>query len=206
MSNDEEFGREYASSQLARRHSTVRRLIKSHYISNLLRHVTGPTVDVGCGAGQILERLPAGSVGIEVNPHLVHDLTNRGLKVFKAIPRTDRLDLSAIARGAYTTLVLSHVLEHFGNASQVLRLLLEDCADRKITTVIVVVPGEVGYRSDQTHKTFITLNYVREHHLTEYCGFSLAQQSYFPGNMRFLGKLFVYHELMLVYQTNCRTR
>ena len=58
----EEFGRDYARSQIDRQKNPFRKLIKSFYVSRILQHVDGPAVDLGCGAGQILERLPVGSV------------------------------------------------------------------------------------------------------------------------------------------------
>jgi len=204
MSDNEEFGGAYAASQLARRQHPLRRIIKAAYISNLLKHVEGPSVDLGCGAGQILERLPAGSVGVEVNPHLVADLGKRGLRVFRATPDGARLDLSSIAAGEFKTLVLSHVLEHFSDADQVLRRLLADCSERGISTVILVVPGAVGYRSDATHKTFIDAEYLRAHQLQSCEGYAIAHQSYFPGNIEKIGEIFVYHEMMFVYKKSVR--
>ena len=65
---EEEFGRDYALTQIDRQRNPLRKLIKSFYVSRVLKHVNGPAIDLGCGAGQILERLPPGSMGIEVNP------------------------------------------------------------------------------------------------------------------------------------------
>jgi SAM-dependent methyltransferase len=197
---EEAFGRAYASRQIERQRNPFRQRIKSWYIARVLRHVEGKAVDLGCGAGQILERLPAGSLGIEVNPFLVEDLTQRGLRVMRAAESAGGFDLSAVPRDEFGTLVLSHVLEHFDRADQVLRRLLHDCADLGMSTVIVVVPGASGFRSDPTHQTFVDLAYLRAHALLDGDCFRLAHHSYFPGNLRRLGQLFVYHELMLVYR------
>ena len=202
MLNTEEFGGAYAANQIARRENRVRRFIKSFYISNLLKHVDGPTVDLGCGAGQVLARLPSGSVGLEVNPHLVADLQKNGHRVIQAKASSDRLDLGGISKGEFRTLVLSHVLEHFSDAAQVLRLLLRDCAARGIGTVILVVPGAVGFRSDATHKTFISMEYLRQHGLESCEGFSITKHAYFPGNIQGIGNLFVYHEMIVVYRAS----
>lgn len=199
---DEEFGREYARKQTDRQRNPFRRLIKSLYVSRVLKHVTGPAVDLGCGAGQILERLPKGSIGVEVNPHLVESLTQRGLHVIPAVPAQDGFNLMGLKPNEFDSLVLSHVLEHFNNAGQVLRKLLRDCDHLGISTVIIVVPSETGFRSDSTHKTFVDLNYLQTHQLVDCEGYRIAHYSYFPLNFKFIGKLFVYHELMIVYRTS----
>lgn len=200
MAQDEEFGRDYAGCQIDRRQNPFRRLIKSFYVSRVLRNVNGLAIDLGCGAGQILERLPKGSVGIEVNPYLVEDLTRRGFSVIPAAKSEGGFNLQGLKPNEFGTLVLSHVLEHFDNADQVLRSLLHDCAELGILTVIIVVPGETGYRSDPTHKTFIDMDYLRAHEVVDCDGFQISHYSYFPGNIQFIGKLFIYHELMVVYR------
>lgn len=199
---EEEFGREYARKQIERQRNPIRKLIKFFYVARVLQYVRGAAIDLGCGAGQTLQRLPKGSIGIEVNPYLVDHLKKEGLGVIPAAENQGGFDLSALAPNVFGTLILSHVLEHFNNAHQVLRDLLHECARLNISTVIIVVPGETGFRSDPTHKTFVNLDYLQSHHLVDCAGYHIANYSYFPGNIRFLGKFFVYHELMIVYQ-NC---
>ena len=196
----EEFGAAYAASQIGRQRNPIRKLVKSFYVSRVLRHVDGLAIDLGCGAGQILERLPAGSLGIEVNSKLVEDLERRGLRVMPAADGPSGFNLTALRADEFGTLVLSHVLEHFNHADEVLRKLLRDCAALGVSTVIIVVPGDAGFRSDPTHKTFVTMAYLQSHGLIDCEGFQISHSSYFPGNMRFMGRLFLYHELMVVYK------
>lgn len=201
MLEKEEFGRDYARDQIERQRNPFRKLIKSFYVSRVLRHVNGLAVDLGCGAGQILERLPVGSLGIEVNPYLIEDLVSRELRALPATGESNNsFNLKALRPNEFQTLVLSHVLEHFENANEVLRSLLHDCSNLGISTVIIVVPGETGFRSDATHKTFVDMDYLQSNKMIECEGFWLSHHSYFPGNMKFIGRLFVYHELMLVYR------
>lgn len=200
MAHEEEFGHAYAQRQIVRQRNPFRRLIKAFYVSRVLRHVHGPSIDLGCGAGQILEHLPKGSVGIEVNPHLVEELTRRGFKVIPAAEGETGFNLQALSRNKFGTLVLSHVLEHFGNADQVLRCLLHDCANLGISTVIIVIPGETGFRSDPTHKTFVNMDYLQSRELVDCEGFKIVHHSYFPGNLKLIERFFVYHELMVVYR------
>ena len=195
----EEFGDQYAALQLARSASPMHRWIRQIYLDRVLDRVLGPTLDVGCGAGQLLERLPSGSMGIEVNPVLVRELSSKSLCVSQITGAPDRIELGDFAPGTFRTLVLSHVLEHFENAGRALKKLLETCATRGFERVIIVVPGRVGYENDATHKTFVTLDYIESNHLISHAGFTLEHRSYFPGNLKSIGRLFVYHELMLVY-------
>lgn len=199
MTQKEEFGREYAANQISRQRSSLRKLIKSFYVSRVMRHVNGPTIDLGCGAGQILERLPSGSLGIEVNPYLVAYLAERGFRVLPAVASETGFDLSQIKKNEFTSLVLSHVLEHFDNANQVLGALLRDCSQLGIETVVIVVPGASGYRSDATHKTFVTMDYLQQHLMIDCEDFQLIEHSYFPLDFKAIGELFIYHELMLIY-------
>ena len=200
LQQEEEFGRDYARSQIGRQQNPFRKLIKSFYVSRILQHVDGPAVDLGCGAGQILERLPAGSLGIEVNPHLIEYLAQRGLRAIPAAESQSGFNLKELSPNEFGTLILSHVLEHFYNADQVLRSLLHDCAALGISTVIIVVPGQTGFRSDPTHKTFVDMDYLRSCGMLDCEGFQISHYSHFPGNLNLIGKLFVYHELMVVYR------
>lgn len=198
--NDAEFGRAYAHNQIARQQNPLRKLIKHFYVARILRHVRGLAIDMGCGAGQILERLPKGSLGIELNPYLVDALRKRNLRVRLADTSKGDFHLDDIKPNEFQSLVLSHVLEHFENADTALRSLLANCAKAGISNVIIVVPGQVGYRSDPTHKTFVTEEYLKAKGLSQCEGFGISHLSYFPGNMRLLGNLFIYHELMIVYR------
>ncbi len=195
-----DFDRAYADRQLARRGSAVRRWVKARYVARVLAHVRGPAVDLGCGAGQILARLPRGSMGVEVNPVLVDTLRAEDLDVVRAVPHPDRVDLDAVPAHRFGTAILSHVLEHFADAAGVLRRLMTDCAARGIGRLVVVVPGAAGYRTDDTHRTFVTLDYLRAHGLLGGADHRVVHRSFFPGDAAAFGRWFAYHELMLVYE------
>ena len=61
----------YAGEQLRRSKQPLRKVVKGFYLRSVLSLLNGPTIDYGCGAGQLLALLPAGSLGLEVNPHLI---------------------------------------------------------------------------------------------------------------------------------------
>ncbi len=199
MMEQHEFGDRYAASQIARRNNRLRSLVKQFYLDRILGYAEGVTVDIGCGAGQLLEQLPRGSIGLEINPALVRNLRTKGLDVIQITPSDSSIPLGTLRPGVARTAVLSHVLEHFGDAAGVLRGLMRSCAAVGISRLIVVVPGWVGYQSDTTHKTFVTLDYLKANALLAGDGFNAVHRSFFPGNLEVIGRLFVYHELMVVY-------
>jgi len=200
MSDSDEFGRSYASAQLARSRHPLRRLVKGFYLREVLREVRGPTLDFGCGAGQLLRKLPPGSMGIEINPHLIEALSKEGLKVIDYDAVGDDFALSPIVVGKFQTLVMSHVLEHFAEADRVLRKLLASCARVGIRRVVLVLPCARGYRSDVTHKTFVNVDYIQRKTLLRCEGFSVASTNYFPFDFPALGEYFIFHELKVVYE------
>ncbi|MCK7579240.1 MAG: hypothetical protein MZV65_28260 [Chromatiales bacterium] len=99
MNKDEnQYNAAYAERQLQRRRSMLRRLVKILYLRNILKDVKGPTVDFGCGAGQLLERLPPASLGLEVNLHLVRVLKTAGMNVQHYDPSSDGLEFSQLLK------------------------------------------------------------------------------------------------------------
>jgi SAM-dependent methyltransferase len=194
-----EFGAEYARDQLRRSRHPLRRLIKSFYIRNILREVTGPSVDFGCGAGQLLASLPAGSVGLEINPFLVESLRKKKhLKVMHYDADSDRFSLAALPENRYSAFIMAHVLEHFSDPAVVLRALLRSCRRLAIQRFILVLPGWKGYLSDSTHKTFVDRAYLLREGLLSCEGYRLRDTRYFPIDHEAVGRYFVFHELIAV--------
>lgn len=196
---NDEFDMHYANEQLRRSRHPLRRLIKGFYLRNILRYVRGASIDFGCGAGQLLERLPAGSIGLEVNPTLLAALKANGLNVAPYDPAIDRFSLIDLPEGRYSTFIMAHVLEHFAAAPGVLRTLLRSCGRLGVQRFILVVPGWKGYLSDPTHKTFVNRATLENEGLTACEGFSLRLARYFPIDIEALGEYFVFHELIAVF-------
>ncbi len=200
MAAADEFDDTYAAEQLRRARHPLRRLIKHFYLAQVLKDVSGPTIDFGCGAGQLLARLPVGSTGVEINPALVAQLQRAGLDVVAYDASTDDFAFSGFAADRYKTLVVSHVLEHFADSAAVMRKICSAAARLCIDTIIIVVPGERGYASDATHKTFVSERYLADNGLGACAGFVVDKIRYFPGNLRAIGRWFVFHELKIVYK------
>ena len=194
-----EFDRHYAAEQLRRSRHPLRSLIKGFYLRNMVRDVRGPTIDFGCGAGQLLARLPAGSVGLEVNPHLIQALRSAGLTVHQAHATMRDFELMDLAPGRFRTLVIAHVLEHLPDPAEALRILFAACQRIGVERMVVVVPGARGFASDRTHKTFIDRAYVSGKLPVESAGFRRTSLSYFPLSWEWVGRYFVFHEMKIVF-------
>ena len=189
----------YAARQLNRSRNVFRRLIKGFYLRNLLKDVQGAAIDFGCGAGQLLEKLPAGSIGLEVNPELVRILKSQGLSVQQYDPEHDQLRFNDLPGGPYKTFIMSHVLEHFENAEKGLATILRSCRRIGVKRVIIVVPGKKGFAFDKTHRSFVTRDYLTSRNMQEHEGYRITRMSFFPLDIESVGTFFTFHELKIIY-------
>jgi hypothetical protein len=147
----------------------------------------------------LLARLPAGSLGVEVNPVLIEHLRAAGMNVLGYDAVSDGFGLTGFREGYYKTLVISHVLEHFEDAASVIRALWRSSARLGIETIVAIVPGAKGYASDPTHKTFVDVGFIEAQGLRRVEGFELVKARYFPIDRADIGDHFTFHELKLVY-------
>jgi hypothetical protein len=189
------YGEAYLEYQVNR--SALRKFIRRYYLKNIARHVKGPAIDFGCGAGELLERLPPGSTGFEINTAAVNYCRTKNLDVRLYEPSIDQYMLRSIEQGRYDSFILSHLLEHFEEAEGVFETILKSCSRLQIKTVIVVVPCIKGYRFDKTHRTFIEKEFFSRSFIKD-IGFRLKEQRYFPFNFIFAGNIFTYNELIAV--------
>ncbi len=192
------FDRAYTDYQLKR--SLLRKFIRRFYLRHTLSFTKGKTIDFGCGIGELLQLLPKGSLGYEVNENTVAYCLSKGLNVRTYCPEIDDYRLLDCREGDYESLVLSHVLEHLEHPAQVLRKLLRSCRRIGIRKVVVVVPCEKGFRFDRTHRTYISLSYIRERNLVEIEGFRIVKTKLFPFKCLWASRHFVYNELLVVYK------
>jgi SAM-dependent methyltransferase len=191
------FDAHYTEYQLRR--SWLRRLVRRAYLASAAGKLRGPTLDFGCGVGELLARLPAGSLGVEYNPASVVLCRARGLDVVAYDGFADDWALSTLpAERRFTSMVVSHVLEHLQQPVDVLGRLLTAATRLGVERVLVIVPGAAGYRIDATHVTFVDLPMLRTC-ATEASGFRLAHARYFPFDWRRLGDWFPHHELQVLY-------
>ncbi len=188
----------YTEYQLKKR-TRLRQFVRDIYLGVTFRLLQGRTIDFGCGTGELLKKLPSGSVGLELNPVTVAHCRGLGLNVQLYNPLEDKYLLSDFISGEYESLVISHVLEHIAYSEQVLLSLLQTSRRLGIQRVVVIVPGEKGYSFDSTHQTYIDPVFLEENNLTDVEGFEIVMQRYFPINWCFIGKFFTHFELQVVY-------
>lgn len=189
----------YTHYQLDR--GRARKFVRRLYLDSAVRKLRGSTVDFGCGVGELLQRLPAGSVGLEINPVSVDHCRAQGLDARVYDGEADNWALGILDRGqGLQSLVISHVLEHLTQPMDKLNRLLRACDRLGVARVLVIVPGRRGYASDDTHRTFVDLAMLSDPEVVAGTGFSVAASQYFPGNLRVLGDVFPHHELQVSYR------
>lgn len=190
----------YTTYQLNR--SGFRKFVRQHYLRNLSKNFNGPTIDFGCGVGDLLRILPTGSIGLEINDKSVAVCRANGLEALHYIPEPDNYQLSLLKKKKrqFTSIVISHVLEHLSNPERSLNAIMRAAPALGVEQIVVVVPGLAGFRSDPTHQNFININTLRSKSITDGTQFALFESSYFPINLKFLGKIFPHHELIVEFR------
>jgi len=162
--------------------------------------LSGPTLDFGCGVGELLARLPEGSKGLEYNHASVDFCRHKGLNVEWYDGYADNWCLSTLPGGSrFESMVVSHVLEHLEDPMNVLRALLRWAGSAGVRRVLVIVPGWVGYTADNTHRTYIDWEMLRGLLETERC-WTVTRKSYFPININRVGNWFRYQELQALLE------
>jgi SAM-dependent methyltransferase len=84
----------------------------------LAKYGAPPYLDAGCGTGMMLRHLPAGSVGIDINPR---NLPRARSNAPQANVLQGDLEHLPIRPGSISTVIMTEVLEHFPNPQDVLR-------------------------------------------------------------------------------------
>jgi 2-polyprenyl-3-methyl-5-hydroxy-6-metoxy-1,4-benzoquinol methylase len=166
--------------------------VQRPYRWNLRRLGPGKTLDVGCGIGRSLATLPAGSIGIDHNPHSIDIINRNGLIGF--LPADFRNSIY-YALGGYDSLLLSHVLEHMSQ-EEGSRLIKEYAPLVKVDGLaILICPQEKGYSTDDSHITF--LNQAALCMMLITAGFTVEKSYSFP-LPRVFGGIFTYNEFVAV--------
>jgi SAM-dependent methyltransferase len=108
--------------------------------------LTGTTLDIGCGIGDMLAFRP-GTVGVDVNQRTVEYCCQRGLDAHLMQP-----DVLPFADSTFDSVLLDNVLEHIAEPAPLLdevRRVL-----RQGGRLLVGVPGIRGWNSDSDHKVY----------------------------------------------------
>lgn len=175
----------------------LRRWVRRYYLRAAARFAHGPSLDFGCGVGELLQRLPPGSMGVEYNMATVEYCHRIGLNVIWYDGFEDNFALTAVPwKGCAKTLFLCHVLEHFDDPAHVLKQLAH-ATEHEIERIVVIVPGKAGFRADATHRTFVDFQLLKTT-VSAMKGWSITCKRYFPANHVRVGDYFAHNELQVV--------
>jgi SAM-dependent methyltransferase len=113
---------------------------------SISRHLTGRTLDIGCGIGDMLRFRP-GTIGVDINPNNVEHCLGQGLAAQVMLP-----DVLPFEAGSFDSAILDNVLEHIAEPGPLLAEIKR--VMRRNGTFVVGVPGRRGYACDDDHKIF----------------------------------------------------
>ncbi len=191
------YDEKYTEYQINR--SSLRYFIRNFYLSNILKFTIGKCIDFGCGSGDLLKKLPEGSIGTDINFYSIEYCQKNNLNAFVYNIDEDNYQLKSLESGKYDTLICSHVLEHIEDANKVIKKLFESANRLEIKRIVIVVPGIKGFKYDHTHKTYIDMEYINMNNLDKLFNYILVYKKYFPVNSKLFSKFFTHNELVLVY-------
>lgn len=195
--DDQQYGTDYFDRQLQVKRNRLRSLVRGFYLRKAAALCKGKTLDFGCGAGALLEHLPSGSVGIEINPHAAEYCQSRGLDVRQLDYLADPGVLSFLGDEQIQTIILNHVLEHFEQPEVLLKALMDSAAQHNVERIVIIVPCLLGFKCDVTHRTYITEDFFVNHGIDGYREFRLINKKIYPFNNRYIGNFFRYQELQV---------
>ena len=166
--------------------------VQAPYRWNLRRLAPGYVLDVGCGIGRNLQHLDGNGVGVDTSHASVEVARTRGWTAYTVDGFRSSPDAVA---GPYDSLLIAHVLEHMPrqDAEDLVRDYLPYL--RSGGQVIVIVPQEVGYASDDTHMNFLEADDVAA--ILASCGLRTVRNYSFPFP-RIVGRVFRHNETVVV--------
>jgi SAM-dependent methyltransferase len=163
------------------------------YINPIVREFRGYVLDVGCGDGSFLEKYSGPSLGIDAHENNTRICREKKINAIKADAN------SFVQENTFDTVLLSHVLEHLTQPSQVLEnaYLSATIGGRLIIVSPCLTGFMVGFNDLIGHRQFINEEYV-DHYLIRKLGCNKLKSFTFPlVELPFFGK---YRELRLIYQ------
>ena len=112
----------------------------------LCKHLEGRVLDVGCGIGDFLN-FRSGTVGVDIDASAVAWCRNLGLDAHLMTP-----DALPFDNATFDAVVLDNVLEHLAAPNALLSDIKRVLSAHG--SLIVGVPGRLGYASDPDHKIY----------------------------------------------------
>lgn len=164
--------------------------VQAPYKWNIVRLNLGKVLEVGCGAGRLLEVLGPESVGVDHNNHVVKIARQKGLYAYTS---TQFLKNEKLYNQKFDSLLCAHVLEHLSpvQADKLLKDYLKFIKDK----VVIICPQKKGFLSDPTHITYFQIKDIVE--LLQKHGLVIDKAYSFP-LPSFFGKYFTYNENIVI--------
>jgi SAM-dependent methyltransferase len=178
----------------------LQRLFRCYHVQYIVKQTTGRTIDFGCGIGNVLKRLPHGSVGFEINDSAVAYCRKMGLDVRLYNPLEDNYEFRECMPGQFETFVMLHVLEHLEEPGRILGKILNSCGRLNIKKIIIEVPGQKGFHFDPTHKVYVDRAFFYNNGLNNVSGYSITRMLYFPLNCERACRIFTHNGLIVTYE------
>jgi len=173
--------------------------VQAPYRWNLRRLEPGFMLEVGCGVGRCLDFVGGNGVGVDTNAWSVEMCRERGFVAFTP----EQFQHSEWARfGTFDSLLLAHVAEHM-TRDEVVELIRSYLGYlTPLGRIILFTPQERGFAwQSDVHVEFMDFSKL-ESILSE-LGSCVERRYSFPFP-RFLGRLFVYNEFVMVGTFPCR--
>jgi SAM-dependent methyltransferase len=98
--NIDQYNEHYTEYQLKRR-GLLRRIAREYYLNAATKLLKGRVINFGCGVGELLQRLPVDSVGLDINPASVAYCRSKALDVRLYDPETDEYQLADFKDGSF---------------------------------------------------------------------------------------------------------
>ncbi|HEX9094244.1 MAG TPA: class I SAM-dependent methyltransferase [Coriobacteriia bacterium] len=166
--------------------------VQAPYRWNLRRLDPGFTLDIGCGIGRNLAHIDGNGVGVDHNAEAVRLARARG---FEALTPEEFWASDHARPAMFDSLLASHVAEHMTPEEFVELLRQYLPLLRANGRVILITPQEVGFRSDESHVTFVDLEALDRAGSAVGLRKSMSYSFPFP---RPVGRVFVYNEFVWV--------
>lgn len=180
--------------------SPIRAFIRRHfYIRNILKFIKGKTIDFGCGVGEVLKYLPAGSLGIDPDKNSIRYCKTKGLNAKIYDSEKSNYQLEIFKGNNYSSILLNHVLEHIPSPKKRFNTILAEAAKINIERIVIAVPCKLGFLADETHMEHIDSDFFNNIKSDKY---KIIHKEYYPINNKFIGNFFRYQELVVVYKRN----
>ena len=158
-----------------------------HLLNN---HLTGKTLDVGCGLG-FLFNIRKNSVGVDINSYCVDYCKDNGYEAY--FFETANYSFKS---ETFDSVLFNNVIEHILDPNEILNEIYRVLKPNGL--LVVGVPGLKGFKKDPDHKVFYDENNLSET-VSKY-GFRLKYYFHTPFKWEYLNKNLNPYSLFGVYE------